>query len=513
MVEQLAAPRPAEASGGHARTAEGPRTRDGFILLVGLIGILFVWLRPLGSSLWLDETGTFWVLQGSLGDVVHRALDFQGQFPLYHVALWGWSRIAGTSEIALRLPSLAGALLAAWLCGRLALRLFGDAALAAVAACVFVLLPPVAFAAADARPYALALAALLGATLTLLRWLRSERPRDGLLYVGLTALTLSLHYLFVLALVSHVVLSLGTIRRLGRRGVLAALAAVVGVVLLLAPTIPHFVEVLGRRDAMSLFTYGSVRELLAWLAPPAVVLAFLAGRFATVPDEPLPPGVDLPPERRWFLLAWLVVPPLALYLFGLVSGVGLFAERHFLSSVPALALLGAAAFAILGPRRRRIAVLVLAILFVLGTSSPFHARSDWRGAARAADAVSSGPGTPILVYTGFSESRQMAWILDPERSQLFLAPLAAYPVTGRTSPLPFSLTDRARDYVEGILAASAGADRIVLITSESTRTYDTWLAERAGALGFTGREIGEYGDVRVVLFERREGASDDLPGR
>jgi hypothetical protein len=128
--------------------------------------------------------------------------------------------------------------------------------------------------------------------------------------------------------------------------------------------------------------------------------------------------------------------------------------------------------------------------------------SDWRGAARAANAASGGPDTPVFVYTGFSESQQMDWILDEERSQLFLAPLAAYPVEGRRYPLPFELTDRAQEYVEGLLASAAGADRIILITSEATAAYDQWLADRTSRLGFQERDLGDFGFVRVVVFER-----------
>jgi hypothetical protein len=109
----------------------------------------------------------------------------------------------------------------------------------------------------------------------------------------------------------------------------------------------------------------------------------------------------------------------------------------------------------------------------------------------------------VFVYTGFSESQQMDWILDEERSQLFLAPLAVYPVEGRKYPLPFELTDRAKEYVEGILASdAAGADRIVLITSESTAAYDQWLADRTSILGYVERDLGNFGDVRVLVFER-----------
>ena len=237
-------------SGSRVFDVEEGSGRDYYLLAVCLIGILAVWIRPLfASSLWLDETGTFMVIRGSLNDVIHQGLEFQGQFPLYHVFLWSWSKLAGTSEIALRLPSLFGALLAAWLCYRLALGLFADVNIARLAGYIFVLLPPVAFAAADARPYALALAALLGATLVLFRWMESERLRDGILYVGLVALTLYLDYMFALALIPHALIAYRHVRQKGRRGAVAVAAATGAIVLLMLPTVPHFIDVIGRRDA------------------------------------------------------------------------------------------------------------------------------------------------------------------------------------------------------------------------------------------------------------------------
>jgi hypothetical protein len=256
---------------------------------------------------------------------------------------------------------------------------------------------------------------------------------------------------------------------------------------------------------MSLFTFGSIPDVLAWIAPPMIVVSFVAGRYAPVPDEgPMPNADPVPRSLLAFLALWLVLPSLTLYLAGQIAGIGLFAQRHFLSSVPAVALLAAVAFVRLTPSRQRIALIVLAMLFVLTSASPYHVASDWRGAARTANTLSDGPRTPILVYTGFSESTQIDRVLDEERSRLFLAPLAAYPVEGKAFPLPFELTDGAKGYVDGILASQAGgADRIILITSERTRTYDVWLEERTSALGFVEHPAGWFGDVRVLLFERR----------
>ncbi|MFB3737368.1 MAG: glycosyltransferase family 39 protein [Candidatus Velamenicoccus archaeovorus] len=477
---------------------------DGFVVTFVAVAVAAVWLLPLGSSLWLDETGTSFVIDGSLHDVIRRALDFQGQFPLYHVLLWSWSKVAGRSEIALRFPSVVAGLVAAWLCYRLAHRIFADTTRARLAACVFLLLPPVAFAAADARPYALALASLLGTTVALVRWMETDRARDAVTYVVLAALTLYLHYLFALAFVSHAVLVVPHLRRMGRRGLLVAAAGIAGLSTLLLPAIPHLVDVIGRRDAMSLFTYGSIGELLAWVAPPMLVLSFVAGYLAE-PTPISPTDGPLGPEREGLapLLVWLVLPPVTLFVAGQVSGIGLFADRHFLSSVPALALLAAAGFALLPPRGRRTAIAVLAVVLVLSHSSRIHMPNDWRGADAAADELVEDPRTPVFVQTSFSESRELDRIRDPRWSQLFLAPLAAYPVRGEKHPLPLTITPEGETYVQNILVtATSTSDRIVLITAELQATWDTWLTDRTSTLGYRRVDIGQYGNIRVILFER-----------
>lgn len=52
--------------------------------------------------------------------------------------------------------------------------------------------------------------------------------------------------------------------------------------------------------------------------------------------------------------------------------------------------------------------------------------------------------------------------------------------------MPFVLTDRAKVYVERILASDApGADRTILITTEPTMKYIVWLTQQTSFFGFT----------------------------
>ena len=45
--------------------------------------MLRLWLLPLSSSLWLDETLTWWVIKDGAGHAIGRAFTYQ-QSPLYY---------------------------------------------------------------------------------------------------------------------------------------------------------------------------------------------------------------------------------------------------------------------------------------------------------------------------------------------------------------------------------------------------------------------------------------------
>ncbi|MEI6690173.1 MAG: glycosyltransferase family 39 protein [bacterium] len=73
-------------------------------LLVAALALLLR-IPFLSQSLWLDEAIEALALQGKMGPLLTYALaDFQP--PLYHGLLYVWTQLVGTSEVALRLPSL-----------------------------------------------------------------------------------------------------------------------------------------------------------------------------------------------------------------------------------------------------------------------------------------------------------------------------------------------------------------------------------------------------------------------
>lgn len=74
------------------------------VVVVGLLAIALR-LPALGESLWVDELHTAWVVAGSWEQVPPRAA-IGNQTPWYFYGLWFWAQCFGSSEWALRFPSV-----------------------------------------------------------------------------------------------------------------------------------------------------------------------------------------------------------------------------------------------------------------------------------------------------------------------------------------------------------------------------------------------------------------------
>src|SRR5262245_52974043 len=136
---------------------------SGVALVLGLI--------RLGSpSLWFDEAYTY--------RQIHKGYlaQFEGYQPFYYWIQKPWTGVAGTSEWAMRFPSVVGAMLAAALLVVLARKLF-DRRTALLSGLFLATSPYVVKWSQQARVYPFLVAASLVATLLLLRAL--ERPTRG----------------------------------------------------------------------------------------------------------------------------------------------------------------------------------------------------------------------------------------------------------------------------------------------------------------------------------------------
>jgi hypothetical protein len=484
----------------HAEPADGDNRN---FLLAVLVLIVGAWTVTLRSSLWLDETGTYWVIQGGLRQTFHRAVQFGGPSPVYYVIEWAARSVMGRSELVLRLPSFAALAVATYLLFRLARRLF-DRETALLAAVCFASFGPILSEASDARPYAFALAALIGSTLALARWLDDGRTLDGVVYVVAAALTLYFQYLFAIPLLVHV----GYAIRRRQQGTAVSdarlVAAALSLVVLVIPLVPLVASLFERRQSLTFPVDTSLKALFFSLVPPVLVAA-LVGWFLVVMQAGVlhsrPANAD--PASFLMVLGLWLAPPVVLFVGARLLSSSLFADRYLLAAAPGI---GLAAGWVLGRvptafARRWIAVAVVAASLASYGSVLQH-DEDWRGAITAVNELTRDPRTPVLFNGGFVESLQIGWLTDPEKSSYLDAPLAYYPMKGRVIPLPATLTTDGVRYLSGVTSQVLTSSRRFLLVTRFLAPFREWLEGRLRPLGFTDRPVGHYGVITVTLFER-----------
>jgi len=369
------------------------------------------------QSFWYDEAFTpVHVLHGGLGATLRAVSHTENTPPLWYVLIWGWSRVWGTGEVALRsLSALAGVATVpvAWGIGR---ELAGRRAALFTAALVAVN-PLFVWYSQEARAYALftLLAAL--SVLCFLRVLREPSTRGLAAFALSGALALLTHYFAVFLLIPMCVWLLVSGHRERRYAVLVAVGSVGVVGVALIPLIVaqggHGTQWIGRWALSSRLQAIPQYYLTGYSGAPLghgvellVALLLLAGI-----------GYGLwsvlePREERGALIALLLSACGVLIPVLLVAlGADYLAPRNLVAAmIPLSALIAVVTVA---NRTGRVGIgiagliaLVLLALSIDVNLSPRLQRGDWRGVAHAI-------GSPRVLSTVELGAAPLEYYLPP----------------------------------------------------------------------------------------------------
>jgi uncharacterized membrane protein len=166
-----------------------------------LVALCLLCLRLSDKSLWVDELFTAELAGHSATQIV---ADVSGDLhpPLYFWVVRGWSALAGTSEVALRLPSVFAALLGLWFTWQLGVRIVGRLA-AQVSMIALAFSPLFVEFSRMARYYSWVLALGTLATLMFVNALQHGRWRDWAAYGLIVTLGLFTSYLSATLVLAH----------------------------------------------------------------------------------------------------------------------------------------------------------------------------------------------------------------------------------------------------------------------------------------------------------------------
>jgi O-antigen/teichoic acid export membrane protein len=244
--------------GGVARFRQLIRRPD--VALVAAATLVAVVVRLLLTrGLWVDEAISVAQAQMPLGQMLDELRWSDVHPPLHHLVLWITVRVAGTGELAVRMPSiLAGAALVPvlYLLGR---DLYGRAT-GRVAALAGAVAPFLVWYSQEARMYSLFMLAATAAVLGQVRVLQRGAPRDWVLYTLATVAMAWSQYFAVLPLAVQQIAFVAVLwqrrrdRATMRPFATAWAVSLVAIVLLVAPMTSLALDQLGnyldRRDAI-----------------------------------------------------------------------------------------------------------------------------------------------------------------------------------------------------------------------------------------------------------------------
>ncbi|GID51863.1 membrane protein [Actinoplanes couchii] len=344
-------------AGGPPVVAAGPpRSRTAHRLLrilpAGLTGALMLGVGLLHAgrpTLSWDEVTSAEVASRSVPQILELIPNLDAVFGFYYLLLHWWTALAGTSEIALRLPSIvamAGAVAAAAELGR---RLFTPMT-GLVTGLILCMIPNMSRYAAEARPYAFACFFAVLALLLLVK------PKTPWFWYGLSILFTGLFHLVALTtLLAHAAFVV-----LHRRDRLAAWAGTVAAALV--PLLPIAWLGLHQQDTqlhwVEPLTLGRLYGMPGSIAGSREVVWFLIGMVVLVSWRPL---------RRLAPIALFAIGPLA--VLAVVSALfsPMWVARYLLVVLAPLAML--AAVALTGGRAgwpRYTVLRVVTVLLLLG---------------------------------------------------------------------------------------------------------------------------------------------------
>jgi mannosyltransferase len=457
------------------------------------VAVVVCWILPIRHPLSRDETGTFWIVKDSISDVVSRSYYWTNWSP-YYLIEWLAVHAGGTSELVMRLPSVAAMSLAAYLLFRIGSRIW-DREAGFLAAIVFAVMPDVGFAAGDARPYAFTLVALCGCTLALLRWIDEGRLSDAILIAVLAALTAYGHVMLSIGLVVPALYAIWSRPRSPHLFLIAGLAAA-----LLIPLAIQLRAYVGMSTTHFAGYFPVLDDLWAAIASAQFLAAGGVGivlAYVTMPRLRFSWGISKP--VTCFLVAWGIFAPALLFALARAHVAQLFLGRYLVSTAIPQALLYGGLLRSATPGKARTLAASTMLIASVGafffSAKSFHGEG-WKDALAAVRAEVRGSGLPLLMSSPYIEAQSAENLNDPRLHDVLFAPAFAYPAANRLIRLPYRYDEAYLSrVVESDLTNEHG---FVLLTSNDA--IARWLERRLAERQVHASLIGEFRGLEVYRF-------------
>lgn len=370
-------------------------------LLAILILALFLRLINLNQSLWLDEAVQAITSQGSFFGIFQ---ELRGDFhpPLYHLLMWGWIHLFGSSEVILRLPSVIFGVATVGVVYLLAKKFLSEK-LSITAVLLMATAPFHIYYSQEARNYALT---TLLASLSMYYFIKDRQRKVSLVYLLSTTLLLYTNYFGLFILLAQALIALIQRRRKQLWLMFYCFLLFVPNLILLRTQL-----LTGIQATTSLPEWGRLVNVNFLKALPLTFIKFSIGRITVFNKKvyALIAGIlfiiygaiitrELVNKKKPLILfSWLVIPIICAWLISFF--IPNYQPFRLLLVLPAFYLL-----LVLGISRTKITMYQnIAIAWILLVNlisvsvyyiNPYFHREDWRGLVQYIEAQ---PEEPVAI--------------------------------------------------------------------------------------------------------------------
>jgi len=509
--ENASAPQPEESfqNNLHAEGKLSAQDRARYAAYgIALVVSLSLWFIAVRAPLWLDETLSYSQICAGFSQIMPRQGGLSA--PGYPYILWLATKILGTSEVALRIPSVLAMLAAAYLLYRTA-REFFDWDVAIIATILFCVHPVVIFSSIDIRPYAFTVLTLNAAIFLLVRLRHNHSNWLPALLGIILALVAYFQLLFMVIspafLIAFVALKIGDPKTLWRQlGIALACFAVT-----FLPVIPGLLYLAHSSGAHVWDHAPPLAELGQTLTPGLLPYILFGAVFLAAATRHIDIESPLDGIRVLLCVALGFIPILILYTVSVNTPIHIFVPRYRLVAVPGIALCCGLLISRINSRLLRLlfCVAVVGVTAYQHFTSPesnFHGYS-WKYALEAAQSNASADNAPVLICSDLPESNVQPMPADPKNSVMF-SPLTYYKLSVPVVPLPRALNqDAVRIASNFLMDAQQRHQRFLAIGYIGSYPTLRWLVDRSSQ-AYSARELAESEGLVILEFTPLQSAGD-----
>lgn len=218
----------------------------------------------------------------------------------------------------------------------------------------------------------------------------------------------------------------------------------------------------------------------------------------------------------FLVLAYWLGQPLALFAFSHLTGDSVYVSRYLYIALPSVALTAALCVAYYQDNyywNKVILLLAAAVLLTAGAWGdgwPRHDFSDWRSAGSAINQLNLGADTPVVVPSPFIETKPPDWNSSYALPEFLYSHLQIYPIDGRPYLFPFEISREGEEYALSLVQEELQKNGRIVIYGEAkqVRDWTKWFGRRPELADWQESEVGPFGNVEIVVFEKNRNVSE-----